>query len=35
MPLVTERLYTVDQELKDFIQNDLNKRNKRKAVAES
>ena len=32
MPLVTERLYTVDQELKEFIQNDQNKRNKRNAV---
>ena len=32
MPLVTERLYTVDQELKEFVQNDQNKRNKKKAV---
>ena len=32
IPLVTERLYTVDQELKEFMQNDNNKRNKRKAV---
>ena len=32
IPLVTERLYTVDQEPKEFIQNDQNKRNKRNAV---
>ena len=32
IPLVTERLYTVDQELKEFMQNNNNKRNKRKAV---
>ena len=32
MPLVTERLFTVDQELAEFISDDTNKRTKRKAV---
>ena len=32
VPLVTERLYTVDQELSEFISNAVNKRTKKKAV---
>ena len=32
VPLVVERLYTVDQELDEFINDDVNKRTKKKAV---
>ena len=32
IPLVTERLYTMDQELEEFIRDETNKRSKKKAV---